>query len=51
MREFVARENIKRFEGQLAACRDPGQREILWGLLQEARQQLAEAEADKRASG
>ena len=48
VQEFIARENIKRFEAQLAACTDPAQRETLKRLLNEAFQQLAEAEAAKR---
>ena len=48
VQEFIARENIKRFEAQLAACTDPVQRETLMRLLDEAFQQLAEAEAAKR---
>ena len=40
MKEFVARENIKRFEAQLAACADPQQRETLSRLLEAERQQL-----------
>ena len=42
---FIARENIKRFEAQLAACKDPKQRETIAQLLDQAFQQLAEAEA------
>ena len=45
---FIARENIKRFEAQLAACKDPKQRETIAQLLDRAFQQLAEVEAAKR---
>jgi hypothetical protein len=48
MQEFIARENIKRFESQLAACKDPKQRETIAQLLEQAFQQLGEAEAAKR---
>jgi hypothetical protein len=44
MEEFIARENIKRFEAQLAACTDPEQRETLSRLLEQHRQQLVEAQ-------
>lgn len=33
MQEFVARENIKRFQAQLEACTDQKQRDVLTGLL------------------
>ena len=49
MQEFIARENIRRFEAQLAACTDPQQRAVLVRLLDTERQHLAEALADKRA--
>jgi hypothetical protein len=45
--EFVARENIKRFEAQLAACTDSQQRETLSRLLEEARHHLNEARTAK----
>lgn len=48
MQEFIARENIKRFEAQLAECTDPAQRETLTRLLDEAFRELAEEEAAKR---
>lgn len=48
MEEFVARENIKRFEAQLANCTDPEQRDILSRLLEEARHRLSEAAESKR---
>ena len=48
MQDFIARENIKRFEAQLTMCTDLGQRETLTRLLEQAFQQLAEAEAAKR---
>ena len=47
MKEFVARENIKRFEGRLAACTDPAQREILSRLLDAEQQRLKDARAEK----
>lgn len=40
MEEFVARENIRRFEARLAACADPVQRETLTRLLEAERQRL-----------
>ena len=49
MQEFIARENIRRFEAQLAACSDQAQRETLSRLLAAERQHLAEALAEKRA--
>ena len=49
MQEFIARENIRRFEKQLAACADPKQRKVLSGLLDAERQHLAEALAEKRS--
>ena len=48
VQEFIARENIKRFEAQLAECTDPAQRETLTRLLDEAFRELAEAQAAKR---
>ncbi len=47
MKEFVARENIKRFEAQLVACTDQQQRETLARLLEVERQQLKDARAEK----
>ena len=47
MQEFIARENIKRFEAQLADCKDPEQREILSRLLAEERKQLVEQQGRK----
>jgi rubrerythrin len=49
VREFIARENIRRFEAQLAACTDPEQRKTLSRLLETERQHLAEALADKES--
>lgn len=43
MKEFIARENIKRFEAQLDACTDPEQRKTLEVLLETERQHLSEA--------
>jgi hypothetical protein len=48
VQDFIARENIKRFEAQLTVCTDLGQRQTLTRLLEQAFQQLAEAEAAKR---
>lgn len=39
--EFIARENIKRFEAQLAYCTDGDQRSTLLKLLDEERARLA----------
>ena len=47
MKEFVARENIKRFEARLAACTDPAQREVLSRLLDAEQQRLKDARAEK----
>jgi hypothetical protein len=44
MRGFIARENVRRFEKQLAGCSDPKQREVLLQLLEAERQRLADAE-------
>lgn len=49
VQEFIARENIKRFEAQLAACSDPEQRATLLRLLEQAHQQLAQTEHEKRS--
>lgn len=49
MQEFIARENIRRFEAQLAACTDPEQRKTLSRLLEAERAHLHEALADKQA--
>ena len=46
MRDFIARENVRRFEKQLAGCSDPKQREVLLQLLEEERQRLAIAEVN-----
>ena len=48
VQEFIARENIKRFEAQLAACTDDKQRETLSRLLVAEKQSLAQALAEKR---
>jgi hypothetical protein len=47
MQEFIARENIRRFEAKLSACSDPEQRETLSRLLEIERRRLAEALAEK----
>ena len=44
MQEFIARENVRRFEKQLADCTDPQQRQVLLQLLEAERQRLADAE-------
>lgn len=49
MQEFIARENIRRFEAKLAACTDAEQRKTLSRLLEAERQHLAEAVANKRS--
>jgi len=49
VQEFIARENIRRFEAQLDACADPEQRKILSRLLEAERQHLSEALADKQS--
>ncbi len=48
MEEFVARENIRRFEAQLDSCTDPDRRDTLLQLLESERQRLADAQAKKR---
>jgi hypothetical protein len=48
MEEFVARENIRRFETQLADCRDTKQQKTLEELLETERKRLAEAQSMKR---
>jgi hypothetical protein len=47
VQEFIARENIRRFEAQLAECTNPEQRETLSRLLEDARAELARAETRK----
>lgn len=49
VQKFIARENIRRFEAQLAACTDPEQRKTLLRLLEAERQHLAEALSDKQS--
>ena len=49
MQEFIARENIRRFEAQLAACVDPEQRETLSRLLEDEKQHLAQTLVEKQA--
>ena len=48
MEEFVARENIRRFQMQLDDCNDPERRKTLTQLLDAERRRLAEAQAKKR---
>lgn len=50
MRDFVLRQNIKRFERALATCADPVQREILHDLLETARRELASIPEDRPLS-
>ena len=45
MLEFIARENIRRFEEKLAACTDPEQRATITRLLEAERARLAEVVA------
>ena len=47
MQEFIARENIRRFEAQLDACTDPEQRETLSRLLDLEREHLKDARDEK----
>ena len=47
VQEFIARENIRRFEAQLSACTDPQQRETLQRLLDAERQYLKNACPEK----
>lgn len=49
MQEFIARENIRRFEAQLDACEDPEQRKTLSRLLAAERERLTQALAEKQA--
>ena len=49
MQEFIARENIRRFERQLAVCTDPEQCKTLSQLLETERQQLTHVLAVKQA--
>lgn len=48
MQEFIARENIRRFEQQLETCSDPEQRKTLCRLLETERERLAEALVNKQ---
>ena len=49
VQEFIARENIRRFEQQLETCSDPEQRKTLCRLLETERERLAEALVNKQA--
>jgi len=40
MEEYIARENIRRFEAQLLSCADERQKEVLKGLLDQERAHL-----------
>jgi hypothetical protein len=48
--EFIARENIRRFEAQLAACTDPEQCQTLSRLLEAERERLTQAVAEKQSN-
>jgi hypothetical protein len=48
--EFIARENIRRFKEQLAACDEPGQRKTLQRSLDAERKRLKEAKIIKAVS-
>jgi hypothetical protein len=48
VKEYVARENIRRFQAQLAACDDPAQRKTLSDLLKAEKKRLAEARLGDR---
>ena len=50
MEEFVARENIRRFQMQLDDCKDPEQRKTLEQLLDAERHRLAETQTRKRGA-
>lgn len=45
MEEFVARENIRRFEAKLSVCADEMQRATLAKLLKEERRRLKEIQS------
>ena len=47
MQEFIARENIRRFEARLAACVNEEQRAVLQRLLDAERQRLVDIQAAK----
>ena len=49
MEEFIARENIRRFEAQLDSCNDPEQWKVLQQLLEIERQRLTHAKPSKPA--
>jgi hypothetical protein len=42
--EFIARENVRRYEAQLARCDDEEQRRVLIRLLEAERNRLSEIE-------
>jgi hypothetical protein len=48
--KFIARENIRRFEEQLAACADEADRAVLLKLLETERRRLHELEAQSAIS-
>ena len=47
MQEFIARENIKRFEAQLADCDDEEQRQAITRLIAAEQRHLSEILAGK----
>ncbi|HLO19290.1 MAG TPA: hypothetical protein VK192_02210 [Sphingomicrobium sp.] len=49
MEEFIARENIRRFQEQLDLCTDPEQRITLTKLLEAEKHQLEDAVRAKQA--
>jgi hypothetical protein len=46
--EFIARENIRRFQAQLKGCTDPEQRAVLMQLIEIEQERLLEVRAAKR---
>jgi rubrerythrin len=50
MQRFIARENIRRFKQQLAACTDDSQASTLRRLLAEEEAHLAELDAQLRSA-
>lgn len=50
VQEYIARENIRRFEEKLESCTDPEQRKILERLLADEQGRLKEARVEKDAT-
>ncbi len=48
MQEFVARENIKRFQAQLDGCSDPKQQAVLIELLEDEHRILGELRTERQ---